>query len=50
MILFVLLFISLMIGFVYSIIKILKEHSFNILQIVSIANVLLFILIFIFAK
>ena len=50
MLLFVLLFGSLFRGLVYSLIKIIKEHKIDVLKIVSFTNVILFILIFVFAK
>ncbi len=47
MLLFVLLFVSLLTGFICSIIKIIKEHQFNVLTITPILNVILFVIIFI---
>lgn len=46
---FVLLFASLITGFIYSIIKLIKEKSFNLAYIISITNVILFVIIFIFS-
>ena len=50
MLLFVLLFASLLTGFIYSIVKIVKDHKIDVLRIVSFTNVIIFILIFVFAS
>lgn len=50
MLLFVLLFLSLITGFMYSVIKIIKEHKVDLLRIVSILHIIIFILIIVFAK
>ncbi len=50
MLLFVLLFASLLTGFIFAIIELVKSRVFSVLRIVSILNVILFILIFVFSK
>lgn len=49
-VLFLLLFISLLTGCILSIRNLIKDRDINIISICSILNILFFILIFIFAK
>lgn len=50
MFLFILLFISLISGFVLAVRAMIKNKHFTVINIISVVNFVLFILIFIFSK